>query len=525
MTLKQESLFYDLSVYLVEQKEYDVLYFNIKENEIWLSKTNNKEENIIRIINKRFDWKNRLKSDMATVFQRAKSLKKFYSQKVVNIANIYITDLEPVDDWKELLKPLKLKDKVTYNMSVFYLTNENYLKEIERLNKIAQINYINDENIQQEQNELRKKLLVNNVHKQRKHNKEIFTYGKPYFTFLLIAINLFIFILLEIRGGSTDVPTLIELGAKYNPAMVEGEWWRTITSMFLHIGFLHLFMNMLALYYLGSLLERIYGSRRFILIYFLSGIGGSLASFALSTSVSAGASGALFGLFGALLFFGINYKKLFFQTIGKNVILILILNLFIGIVIPNIDMSAHLGGLITGFLAAAIVSLPNKKNYKLSLISVIVYLIISASLVFTGINYNENDSLYLLMQTEESISEEKYEAAIDYATEGLKSPSDIEPDLLFQRAYAYAALNELDLAQVDLEKCVKKGNHFPEAYHNLAIINYQKDDIEQAKINIDKAMSQTSEQDSFKEIYDKIMQSEEWFNERNVFNKRILKKL
>src|SRR5699024_6581136 len=117
--------------------------------------------------------------------------------------------------------------------------------------------------------------------------------------------------------------------------------------------------------------------------------------------------------FGALLFFGINYKKLFFQTIGKNVILILILNLFIGIVIPNIDMSAHLGGLITGFLAAAIVSLPNKKNYKLSLISVIVYLIISASLVFTGINYNENDSLYLLMQTEESISEEKYEAAIE----------------------------------------------------------------------------------------------------------------
>lgn len=201
MTLKQESLFYDLSVYLVEQKEYDVLYFNIKENEIWLSKTNNKEENIIRIINKRFDWKNRLKSDMATVFQRAKSLKKFYSQKVVNIANIYITDLEPVDDWKELLKPLKLTDKVTYNMSVFYLTNENYLKEIERLNKIAQINYINDENIQQEKNELRKKTLVNNVHKQRKHNKEIFTYGRPYFTFLLIAINLFIFILLEIRGG------------------------------------------------------------------------------------------------------------------------------------------------------------------------------------------------------------------------------------------------------------------------------------------------------------------------------------
>lgn len=112
MSLKQKSLFYDLAVYLVDQEEYDVLYFNIKENEIWLSKQINKEENIIRIINKRFDWKNRLKSDMATVFQRVKSLKKPYTQKVVNISNVYITDLEPVDNWEDLLKPLRLQDKL-----------------------------------------------------------------------------------------------------------------------------------------------------------------------------------------------------------------------------------------------------------------------------------------------------------------------------------------------------------------------------------------------------------------------------
>src|SRR5690625_2872345 len=154
-----------------------------------------------------------------------------------------------------------------------------------------------------------------------------------------------------------DVSNLINMGAKYNPAMIEGEWWRAFTSMFLHIGFLHLFMNMLALYFLGVLLERIYGTKRIIVIYILSGIGGSLTSFALSISISAGASGALFGLFGALLFFGVDYINLFFQTMGKNVIFILIFNLVIGIVIPNIDMGAHLGGVNIILLEFTVISL------------------------------------------------------------------------------------------------------------------------------------------------------------------------
>src|SRR5690625_6084003 len=138
------------------------------------------------------------------------------------------------------------------------------------------------------------------------------------------------FFILEINGGSTDVETLIQFGAKYNPAMIDGEWWRLISSMFLHIGFFHLAMNMLALYYLGVAVERIYGSRRFLMIYFLAGIAGSLTSFAFSINVSAGASGAIFGLFGAMLFFGIIHKKVFFQTMGRNIITIVAINIKIG---------------------------------------------------------------------------------------------------------------------------------------------------------------------------------------------------
>nr|WP_054752968.1 rhomboid family intramembrane serine protease [Piscibacillus salipiscarius] len=93
-------------------------------------------------------------------------------------------------------------------------------------------------------------------------------------------------------------------GLKFNPFIAQGEYWRIITSMFLHIGLIHLLMNMIALYYLGEVTEKIYGTKRFLVIYFIAGIFGSIASFATNDSVSAGASGAIFGLFGALLFLG-----------------------------------------------------------------------------------------------------------------------------------------------------------------------------------------------------------------------------
>src|SRR5690625_3443683 len=125
------------------------------------------------------------------------------------------------------------------------------------------------------------------------------------------------FILLEYSGGSTNLGNLIQFGAKFNPAIINGEWWRIITSMFLHIGMIHLFMNMFALYYLGVVVERIYGSWRFFVIYFLAGIGGGLTSFAFSFNISSVDSGVFFVVFCSLLFFGTLHKKFFFQSIRK----------------------------------------------------------------------------------------------------------------------------------------------------------------------------------------------------------------
>src|SRR5699024_7252432 len=158
-----------------------------------------------------------------------------------NISNIYITDLEPVDNWKGLLKPLRLQDKLTYNMSVYYLTNDTYSTEISRLNEAIKTKYIYDNNVQEVTIDDNKKVLVNNVQELRSDTSAVYYFVNFSFTYLIIGINRILFILLEYEGGSMDVPYLINMVAKYNSAMIEGEWWRAFTSMFLQIGFLHFF--------------------------------------------------------------------------------------------------------------------------------------------------------------------------------------------------------------------------------------------------------------------------------------------
>src|SRR5690625_3385443 len=229
-----------------------------------------------------------------------------------------------------------------------------------------------------------KTFLSGTLYDKRDEVKKVLSFVKPFFTYLLLIMNVILFIFLEINGGSENIENLIQYGASFNPAIIDGEWWRIVSSMFLHIGMLHLFMNMLALFYLGTTAERIYGSWRFLVIYFLAGIGGGLASFAFTVNVSAGASGAIFGLFGALLFFGLHERKIFLQTIGRGIIFVILFNIIFGFTVPNIDNGAHLGGLVAGFISSAIVHLPKRKDVGKQILAAIGYIIIVVALIVYG---------------------------------------------------------------------------------------------------------------------------------------------
>ncbi|PAV29063.1 rhomboid family intramembrane serine protease [Virgibacillus profundi] len=510
MYLEEQFTMYKIANHLVQNSQYEVLHINDKDEEIWLEKYENKTSRLIRIAHQGFDWKNHLKKDIAHVFQKAKAMSRLLIGKNIELHNVYIAAHPPVDDWEVLKKPMQLKEKNPIKMKIYYLAEDEFTEEETRFYEAVGSTSPKTaedvpESVMEEKVQFYKKSLTEAQQSKQKEVENIFSFGKPFLIYLLLIVNVFMFFLLERNGDSQSIENLIEFGAKYNPAIIErGEWWRVISSMFLHIGFLHLFMNMLAVYYLGSLVERIYGSWRFLIIYFLAGIGGGLASFAFSSHVSAGASGALFGLFGALLFFGVIHKKVFFQTMGKNILLLIGINIVFGFTIPQIDMGAHLGGLIAGFIASAIIHLPSNKDLPKQLIAFAVYLVMIVGLVIFGIENNMNSQAYNLMKIEELNQENKYEEVVDIATTALDKRGDLEGPLLFQRSYAYIELDQIDLAIEDLEKSIQSDNEIPEAYYNLALLYFNTGETVKAEEAIIKAYEMKPEDEGFINLYEQI---------------------
>lgn len=393
MHLQQQYYLYDFTKHLIMNEDYRLVHFNSKKNEVWLIKSKWRSTKIIRLVQQGFDWGNHLKNDIARLFQKVRNIRRQIGGKNIQIHNVYINPLEPVDDWEKLKEPLQLKERNPLKMKVYYMTEDTRLFEQDRLLKEidASTRYTLPTVHIEEQERLVKQYqyeLGHAIYEKNKRFQDVFSFGKPRVTYILLYINIIIFLLLELNGGSTNIEALVQYGAKYNPAILEGEWWRIVTSMFLHIGFLHLIMNMIALYYLGMMVERIFGSLRFIYIYLLAGIAGGLTSFAFNISIAAGASGAIFGLLGALLFFGSVYRDLFKQTMGKNLILILIINIVFGFIVPQIDMGAHLGGLIGGYIASAIVFVPNQRRPFIQIIALVFYFLVIILLGYYGINMN-----------------------------------------------------------------------------------------------------------------------------------------
>jgi len=178
----------------------------------------------------------------------------------------------------------------------------------------------------------------------------------PFLTYIFLGVNLIVFLLMTLAGGSTDQRVLVAFGAKVNSLIQAGEVWRLLTSNFIHIGIMHLIFNLYALWALGPLTERSFGHRRFFVIYIFSGIGGSIASFLFSTALSAGASGAIFGLLGALLYYSFKRPDLWKSGLGMNLVLVILVNFGLGLTQPGIDNFAHLGGLLTGAISSVLFS-------------------------------------------------------------------------------------------------------------------------------------------------------------------------
>lgn len=186
----------------------------------------------------------------------------------------------------------------------------------------------------------------------------------------LIVINIGVFIIFTLLGKSDDVLFMRQYGAMYEPYVTEGhEYYRLFTSTFLHFGIEHLLNNMVMLGALGFNLEPEIEKVRFLLVYIISGIGGNICSLLLNVSlgnvvVSAGASGAVFGLMGALLCAVIRKKGRIGRLNKKGMLILAVFSIYVGLSEQGVDNAAHIGGLACGFVLEALLASVKRRASK-----------------------------------------------------------------------------------------------------------------------------------------------------------------
>lgn len=219
--------------------------------------------------------------------------------------------------------------------------------------------------------------------KENKVFEQIFSPKKIIVTKALIVINILVFIAMYLFGkGSTNTATLINFGANSGPLVANGEIYRLLTSTFLHIGLIHLLFNMYALYIIGSQLENFLGKKKFLIVYLVSAISGSLLSAVLSNNISAGANGAIFGLLGSLLYFGYHYRVYLGNVLIKQIVPLIILNIALGFLFPGVDNASHIGGLFGGLLITMTLGINEKATKSEKINGLVVLLLYIAFMTF-----------------------------------------------------------------------------------------------------------------------------------------------
>lgn len=356
--------------YFITEENYKPMIIHGINDEIWLENLDNNYK-IVRIVSHHIHNKEQLDFDKFKLSRIVKQVKRKTLSFKVKVLNIY-TDIEDEkilagdDVLIEKEKDINNPKLISAFPDIVEKTNrkedglEYFIKVTDNINK---------------KNEDRNKIA-----------EKIFSYKVPIVTYIIMAICIILFVLMELSGGSTNGETLLKFGASLDVLVKDGEYYRLFTCIFLNIGIMHLLCNMYSLYIIGREVESLFGKIKYIIIFILSGISGSIMSLAFThNTISAGASGAIFGLLGALLYFGIHYRTYLGEAIKRSVIPIIIVNLIISFFAEGIDLAAHVGGLIGGILVAMMVGIPDKSKTKDIIngtILTIIYLIFISYLAF-----------------------------------------------------------------------------------------------------------------------------------------------
>lgn len=366
---KNDEMVMALIHYFITEENYTPIVVKGVKDEVWLENLDGPYR-IIRINSNYIHNEEQYKFDVFKTSKVMEQIKKKTLSISVNTLNILLNVADDVEFRSEAknIASIKINDvnEIANDkdiVDIFPNIKNKLIKDKEGIDLI--VNVTNDINAK--------------TCKDNETFTKIFKTKKIIVTPILMAICIVLFSLMYIFGnGSENVLTLLMYGANSRALVLNGQVWRLATSIFLHIGVVHLIVNMYSLFIIGRQLEGFLGKIKYLIVFLGSGILGSLLSIVVNDGISAGASGAIFGLLGSLLYFGYNYR-LYLGTVLKTQIMpVIIINLLISFMVPGIDAYAHLGGLVGGYLITCILGVPgkNKKTDRINGIVVLTILVL-----------------------------------------------------------------------------------------------------------------------------------------------------
>jgi len=374
---KNDEVVMKLLHYFITEQGYSPIILHGAKNEIWLENLNS-DYKIIRIVSNYIHNDEQFKFDIFKTKQIVKSIRRKTLSFKVNVLNIF----------------LNLGDNVNFDEHIDEANiTSTYIKEINDLNKYNFVMEIfpditNHTDFKEEGIELFSKITRDIESKNQidaLESEETFKPKKPIVTYILIGINILVFLLMYLLGkGSEDSRTLLNFGASHPDLIKAGEYYRLITSAFIHIGLIHLVFNVYALYIIGTQLESYLGKNKYLIIYLFSALTGNLLSMLFFDGISAGASGAVFGLLGSMIYFGYHYRVFLGSVVRSQIIPLIIFNLFLGFISTGINNAAHIGGLIGGFLITIALGVKYKSTKSERINGIVMSLIYLVFLIYMG---------------------------------------------------------------------------------------------------------------------------------------------
>lgn len=357
---KKDEIIMKLVHYFVTEENYNPIIVNGVKDEIWLENQNGPYR-IVRINSNNIFNKEQLSYDNFKIESIVRQIKRKTLSFNVDTLNILLNVNEDLKlEETKHITPAAIFDNnldITNKdiLEAFPDINEKLLKDTTGVELI--INVTKDINAKTEkENRLYERTFM--------QKRSIFTYVIVTLCVLMYFLTLMVsnFSMETLLNGFT-VDVLIRMGANNALLLKNYEVWRLFTYMFLHGSLIHLLVNMYSLLIVGRQIESFFGKWKFIIIYLISGITGGLLSAAINGTVtSVGASGAIFGLLGAMLYFGFHFRTYFGQSLNMKIIPVIAVNLVIGFMLPNIDNWCHLGGLAGGFLVTMALGVEGKSK-------------------------------------------------------------------------------------------------------------------------------------------------------------------